>query len=355
MEMSRTEPDRVESVGPTEPNYLDRFSQIFRTGFSEIKRKGAITRLNFEIKGLEREKERHVHALGSQAWDAHVEHPDFAGILTNLKELQIEINRLETQFGEHDTQIRDIEGTKTELTQKFNQKLDEIEVSIVPHRKRRETINAEKQDNKIQIEELRSKQELLSQQVRVHQKSIQELDMAGDGDALSKIELEKGEIRNIFLEKCEIECKIPFLLARLEKLKIALADETTEISRLEGEKDAAKRDYEHRIKDYNHEIHELEEKKKAVVRKKEGVRREMDPFLYDLGGKVDSLRPREAAFSQCFLQLDNLNGQVDARRKQITEAESLSRAMDRSAWLKFLLFSAGVIVLCLGALWILLR
>ncbi len=93
-----------------------------------------------------------------------------------MKELQIEINRLETQFGEHETQIQDIEAAKSELTEKFNQSLDQIEQQIVPHRQKIETINAEKEDNKIQIEELRSKQDYLSQQVRFHQKNIQELD-----------------------------------------------------------------------------------------------------------------------------------------------------------------------------------
>jgi hypothetical protein len=32
-------------------------------------------------------------------------HPDLAGIVVHLKELQIEMNRFKTQFGEHDTQI----------------------------------------------------------------------------------------------------------------------------------------------------------------------------------------------------------------------------------------------------------
>ena len=160
--------------------------------------------------------------LGTRAWEAHVEHPDFAGIVVNLKELQIEINRLETQFGEHDTQIEDIETAKADLTEKFNQNLDQIDQQIVPHRQKIETINAEKEDNKIQIEELRSKQDYLSQQVRVHQKNIQELDLGTDVEKTSKIDLEKGAIRNIFLEKSEIECKIPFLMSRIEKLKISL-------------------------------------------------------------------------------------------------------------------------------------
>lgn len=357
MEMTQNEPERVEEGSKNaarQTNLLESFSLIFRTGFGEIKRKGAITRLNFEIKSLERDKDKYIQALGERAWEAHIDHPDCSAIVTNLKELQIEINRLETQFGEHDTQIRDIEVAKNELTEKFNQKLDQIEESIVPHRKKIETINAEKEDNKKQVEDLRSKQDFLSQQVRLHQKNIQELDLGTDADAPSKIELEKGEIRSTFVEKCEIECKIPFLLSNLEKLKIALADETTEISRLEGEKEAAKRDYEHRMKDYNQEIHGLEEQKKAAIKKKESFRREMDPFLFDLGKRVDGLRPAaEPAFKENFTQLDDLNNQVQLRRKQITEAESLSRAMDRSAWLKFLVFSSSAVVLLIVALLIL--
>ena len=353
--MSEIEPDRVENKGPAQPTLIQRVSLIFQTGLGEIKRKGAITRLNFEIKGLEKEREKHIYSLGSHAWDAHIDHPEFSPILTNLKELQIEINRLETQFGEHDTQIRDIEIAKTELTSKFNSELDQLEETIVPHRRNIETIDAEKEDNKKQIEELRSKQDQLSQQVRLHQKNIQELDVAAAPDAQSRVELEKGEIRNLFNEKCEIECKIPFLLAKLEKLKIALSDETTTISRMDGEKDGVKRDYEQRVKDYNHEIHQLEDRKKGANRKKDSLCREMDPFLFDLGKKVDQLRPREQAFAECFSTLDDLNNQVEQRRKLIGEAESLSRAMDRSAWLVFLLFSGAVVVAILVVIWLLMR
>src|SRR5262249_53147531 len=140
-------------------NLLDKVSQIFSTGLSEIRRKGAITRFHYEIKGFEKEKEKHVQVLGSHAWDAHVEHPDFAGITVHLKELKIDINRLETQFGEHETQIIDIESAKADLTEKFNRKLDDLDQQIVPHRQKIESIHAEKEDNKIQIEELRTKQD----------------------------------------------------------------------------------------------------------------------------------------------------------------------------------------------------
>ncbi|HSP07205.1 MAG TPA: hypothetical protein VLR94_08510, partial [Acidobacteriota bacterium] len=231
-----------KGAGLPQKNLLQHFAVIFNTGFSEIKRKGNITRLNFEIKGLEKEKEKHIQVLGRHAWDAHVEHPDFAGITVNLKEFQIDINRLETQFGEHDTQISDIESAKTELTEKFNQSLDQLDEKIAPHRQKIESINAEKEDNKIQIEELRSKQDSLSQQVRTHQKNIQELDLGTDDGKETKIELEKAAVRNLFLEKCEIELKIPFMMSQLEKLKLALSNETSEIGKLDSEKDSAKRD-----------------------------------------------------------------------------------------------------------------
>src|SRR3990172_8215055 len=172
---------------PSKPNLSGRFSLIFRSGFSEIKRKGTVTRLHFEIKSVEKEKDTYVHALGIRAWEAHVEHPDLAGIVVHLKELQIEMNRLKTQFGEHDTQIQDIEASKASLTSQFNQSLAQLEDRIVPHRKRIDTINAEKESNKIQMEELRTKQDQLSQQVRVHQQNIQELDLADDAAKTSKI------------------------------------------------------------------------------------------------------------------------------------------------------------------------
>src|SRR5262245_32838978 len=193
MEMKEVDVTSTEkSAGLTEAGMLDRFTTIFNTGLSEIKRKGAITRLNYEIKGLDKEKEKHVQILGRHAWDAHVEHPDFAGVTVNLKELQIDINRLETQFGEHDTQIKDIESAKGELTEKFNATLDLLDEKIAPHRQKIETINAEKEDNKIQIEELRRQQDTLSQQVRDHQKNIQEFDLGTDAEKEAKIDLEKA-------------------------------------------------------------------------------------------------------------------------------------------------------------------
>ena len=340
---------------PPERNLLQHFALIFNTGFSEIKRKGTITRLNFEIKGLEKEKEKHVQVLGRHAWDAHVEHPDFAGITVNLKQLQIDINRLETQFGEHDTQIADIESAKAELTEKFNQTLDQLDERIAPHRQKIETINAEKEDNKIQIEELRTKQDSLSQQVRTHQKDIQELDLGTDSEKETKIELEKAAIRNVFLEKCEIELKIPFMMSHLEKLKLTVANETSEIGKLESEKDSDKRDYEHRMKDYNHEVHQLEEKKKQALRQKEHLKREMEPFLYDLGHKVEQMRLQEDTFRGIFQDLDSLKEQVDLRRQSISEAESLSRAMDHGAWTKFLVFSGGMLLLMISLVYILLH
>jgi hypothetical protein len=355
--MEMIEPEVAQGSSPEGPkkNIFERFSFIFNTGFSEIKRKGSITRLNYEIKGLEREKEKYIQVLGTRAWEAHVEHPDFAGIVVNLKELQIEINRLETQFGEHDTQIQDIETAKADLTEKFNQNLDQIDQQIVPHRQKIETINAEKEDNKIQIEELRSKQDYLSQQVRVHQKNIQEFDLGTDVEKTSKIDLEKGAIRNIFLEKSEIECKIPFLMSRIEKLKISLGQETAEISRLEGEKDTAKRDFEHRMKDYNTQIHQLEDRKKQIVKLKEQLKKEMDPYLYDLGRKVDQLRLNEESFDTVLAEMDELNSSVEMRRKQIVEAESLSRAMDRNAWTNFLVFSGSFVAIIISLIFVLLR
>lgn len=344
-----------KGAGLPEKNLLQNFALIFTTGVSEIKRKGSITRLNFEIKGLEKEKEKHVQVLGRHAWDAHVEHPDFAGITVNLKELQIDINRLETQFGEHDTQIKDIEVAKSELTEKFNQSLDGLDEQIAPHRQKIETINAEKEDNKIQIEELRGQQDTLSQQVRVHQKNIQEYDLGTDAEKETKIELEKASIRNLFLEKCEVELKIPFLLAKIEKLKLSLSNETSEIQKLEADKDAAKRDYEQRVKDYNHEVHQLEEKKKHTLRQKEHLKREMEPFLYDLGHKVEHMRLQEDTFRGIFQDLDSIRDQVELRRQQINEAESLSRAMDRGAWMKFLVFSGSMVLLFISLIYFLVH
>jgi len=340
---------------PSKPNLSGRFSLIFRTGFSEIKRKGTVTRLHFEIKSVEKEKDTYVHALGIRAWEAHVEHPDLAGIVVHLKELQIEMNRLKTQFGEHDTQIQDIEASKASLTTQFNQSLDHLEQRIVPHRQKIESINAEKQDNKVQMEELRTKQDHLSQQVRLHQQSIQELDLGEDAEKASKIHLQQESIRTIHLEKSDLDCRIPFILSTMEKLKVALANEKAEIEKLENEKDGAKRDFEQRIKDYNEEIRQLEEKKKQAGRQIENYRREMEPFLFDLGVKVEQLRFQEGSFRENFQELDRLNTEIAKRHKQITEAESLSRAMDRSAWTQFLVFSGSMLALFLGLTLFLLR
>ena len=348
--------DSIEvKTDPTKENLLRRLVLIFTTGLSEIKRKGTVTRLHFEIKGFEKEKEKYVQALGARAWEVHVEHPDLAGIVVHLKELQIEINRLKTQVGEHDTQIQDIEASKASVTLQFNQHLDQIEQKIVPHRQRIDSINAEKEDNKIQIEELRSKQDQLTQQVRLHQQNIQELDLGQDAEKLAKIQLEQETIRTIHLERCEIDCKLPFLMANLEKLKIALANERSTIEKLEQEKETAKRDFEQRIKDYNHQIHQLEEKKKHVSRQMEHCRRDMEPFLYDLGRRVELLRLQESSFGENYQELDRFNTEIAKRQKQIREAESLSRAMDRSAWTQFLVFSGSMVLLFVGVVFILLH
>lgn len=353
LEMEIPESDLKESSNKT--NLIRHFSLIFKTGLSEIKRKGAVTRLYFEIKSFEKDKEKFVRDLGNCAWDAHVEHPDVAGIIVHLKELQIDINRLGTQFGEHDTQIKDIELSKTDLTKKFNEDLDQLDQKIVPHRQKIETINAEKEDNKIQIEELRTKQDHLSQQVRLHQTNIQELDLADDAEKKPRIELEKAAIRNLFMEKCEIECGIPFLMSNIEKLKIALAHQRAEIEKLEQEKETIKRGFEQRIKDYNNQIHQLDEKKKQTTRQMENLKREMEPFLLDLGRRVEQLRLEEGSFVDTYGQLDGLRAEIDDRQKQIEEAESLSRAMDRSAWNKFLLVSGTFVILILSLVVIFLR
>jgi len=339
-----TSPSEVKP-GPSDNGLLDPFVRIFHTGFSELKRKSTITRLHFEIKSFEKEKQKHVRVLGNRAWEAHVEHPDIAGIIVHLKELQIEMNRLKTQFGEHDTQIKDIEVTKAELTEKFNQELDRLEQQIVPHRQMIETTNAEKEDNKVQIEELRTKQDELSQQVRVHQKNIQEFDLGDDAGKTQKIELEKTAIRDIHQEHTQADCRLPFLMSNLEKLKITLSNEKSAIERLEQEKETSKRHYEQRIKDYNAETTQLEEKKKQCSRQIETFRREMDPFLHELGRKMEQLRLQEHNFPDNFHEVDQVNKEIQQRLKQITEAESLSRAMDRGAWNKFLMFSGGVVLL----------
>ena len=342
-------------TGPEKDTLMERVFLIFSTGVSEIKRKGAVTRLHFEIKNFEKDKERYVQALGIRAWEAHVHHPDLAGIVVNLKELQIEMNRIKTQFGEHDTQIRDIESLKAELTQKFNQDLDRLDQQIVPHRQRIESINAEKEDNKVQTEELRTKQDHLSQQVRIHQQNIQELDMADDADKASKVQVEQDAIHSLYRERSEIDCRIPFLLSQMEKLKISLANERSAIEKLEQQKEACKRDYEHRIRDYNQQIHQLEERKKQAFRQMEHYRRDMEPFLFDLGKKVEQLRLELSTFRENYDQLDGFNREIETRRKQILEAESLSRAMDRAAWTKFLVFSGGMVVFVVCAAVLLLH
>jgi|GEM_PF-6583138 len=340
---------------PTKQTLVNRIGLIFTTGVSEIKRKGSITRLHFEIKSLEREKEKYVHALGVRAWEAHVHHSDLAGIVVNLKELQIEMNRLKTQFGEHDTEIVDIDHEKADLTEKFNHDLDLLEQAIVPHRQRIEKINAEKESNKVQIEELRSKQDGLSQQIRLHQQSIQDLDLGLDADKEAKIRVEQEAIRALYVEKAEIDCKLPFHHATSEKLKIELANERAEIERGEQKKDTSKRDFEQQIKDRNQQIQNLEEKKKQLTREIEQYRKEMQPFLYDLGKKVEQLRLEEGSFRENYEQLDGFNRDVQTRQKQIIEAESLSRAMDRAAWTKFLVFSGTMAALFVSLVVLLLR
>ena len=340
---------------PVKHSVGGRVALIFTTGLSEIKRKGTITRLYFEIKSLEREKEKYIHALGVRAWEAHVHHPDLAGILVNLKELQIEMNRLKTQFGEHDTEIVDIDHTKADLTEKFNKDLDLLEQAIVPHRERIEKINAEKESNKVQMEELRTQQDHLSQQIRLHQQSIQEIDLGSDADKETKIRVEQETIRKLYVDKADLDCRLPFLSSTAEKLKIELANERAEIERGEQSKENAKRDFEQRIKDYNHQIQLLEEKKKQLNREIEHYRREMQPYLYELGKKVEQLRLEEDSFHENYEQLDNFNRDVLTRQKQIIEAESLSRAMDRAAWAKFLVFSGSMVVLFASVVVLLLK
>ncbi len=342
-------------TNPAKQTIFDGIARIFSTGLSEIKRKGTVTRLYFEIKSCEREKDKYVHALGVRAWEAHVHHPDLAGILVNLKELQIEMNRLKTQFGEHDTEIADIEIRKAELTEKFNQNLDLLEQQIVPHRQRIEKINAEKESNKVQIEELRSQQDYLSRQIRVHQQTIQELDLASDSDKGTKILVEQERIRALYVGKAEIDCKLPFLHSTMEKLKIETANERAEIERREQQKESSKRDFEQRIKEDNHHIQQMEEKKKHLSREIEHLRREMQPFLFELGEKVEQLRLEEDSFPENYEQLDSYNREVTTRQKQIVEAESLSRAMDRAAWTKFLVFSGSLAVLFVSAIVFLLK
>jgi chromosome segregation ATPase len=340
---------------PPKQTLSDRIALIFTTGLSEIKRKGTVTRLYFEIKGLEREKEKYVHALGVRAWEAHLHHPELAGVLVNLKELQIEMNRLKTQFGEHDTEIADIDHTKADLTEKFNKDLDLVEQSIAPHRERIEKINAEKESNKVQIEELRSQQDHISEQIRLHQQSIQEFDLGSDADKETKIRAEQEAIRAKYVEKADLDCKLPFHYATAEKLKIELSNERAEIERGEQNKEMSKREFELRIKEHNQQIHHLEEKKKQLTREIEHYRREMQPYLYELGKKVEQLRLEEEGFRENYEQLDSFTRDIQTRQKQIVEAESLSRAMDRGAWTKFLVVSGTMAVLVVSAVLLLFK
>jgi predicted nucleic acid-binding Zn-ribbon protein len=334
---------------------LDRILLIFTTGVSEIRRKGAVTRLHFEIKTFDREKEKYIQSLGLRAWEAHVKHADLAPIIVHLKELQIETNRANSQFGEHDTQIKDIQSSKTELTSEFNQTLDRIEHDIVPHREGIEKINAEKEEHKKQIEELRTKQAQLVEQIRLHQQNIQKFDLADETDKSTKIQLEQDGIRKCRVEESEIDCKMPLLLAQLERLKAQLAAERATIQEMEGKKELAKRDYEKKIKDSNTQIRDLEEKKKDATRQIERFHDEMEPYLYDLGKKVEQLRIPHDSFREDYEQLDRLNSAMSDREKQILEAESLSRAMDRGAWTGFLVFSGSMLVLVVTAMVVLLR
>jgi chromosome segregation ATPase len=347
--MSDTSEEKVRD------SLLDRAVLIFTTGVSEIRRKGAVTRLHFEIKSFEREKEKYVQSLGLRAWEAHVSHPELAPIIVHLKELQIETNRAKSQYGEHDTQIKDIQSSKTEQTAQFNQTLDKIEQDIVPHREGIERINAEKEEHKKQIEELRAKQEQLSGQIRLHQQNIQKFDLADDPDKSSKIRLEQDGIRKCRVEESEIDCQSPLLLAHLERLKAQLAAERATIQEMENKKETSKRDYETKIKDSNGQIRELEEKKKEATQQIERFHEEMEPFLFDLGKKVEQLRIQHDSFRDEYEQLNRLNAAMSDREKQILEAESLSRAMDRGAWAGFLVFSGGLLVLMLTVVVLLLH
>jgi len=345
----------VKTEPPRDSSLLERVLLIFTTGFSEIRRKGTVTRLHFEIKGFEREKEKYVHALGLRAWEAHLNHPDLAPIVIHLKELQIETNRLKSQFGEHDTEIKDIQQAKTDLTATFNQGLDGIEQQIVPHRQRIESINAEKEDNKKQIEELRAKQEQFAEQIRLHQQNIQKLDLADESEKSAKIRVEQDAIRKCRIEESEIDCSMPLLLATVERLKNELASERAQIQTLEEQKEISKRDYEQKIKDFNTDIRDLEEKKKQATRQMARYTEDMDPFLYDLGKKVEQLRLETSAFTENYTQLDGINGEIATRERQILEAQSLSRAMDRGAWNGFLVFSGTMIVVLVSTIFVLLH
>ena len=81
----------------------------------------------------------------------------------------------------------------------------------------------------------------------------------------------------------------------------------------------------------------------------------MQPFLYDLGKKVEQLRLEEEAFRENYEQLDSFNRDIQSCQKQIVEAVSLSRAMDRGAWTKFLVFSGTMAVLFVSLVVLLLH
>jgi DNA repair exonuclease SbcCD ATPase subunit len=144
-------------------------------------------------------------------------------------------------------------------------------------------------------------------------------------------------------------------MSKLEKLKIQLAEERLAIENLEQKKEAAKRDFERTLRESNGQIRHLEEKKKSASKHAEHFRREMEPFLYDLGSKVEQLRLQEAVLRENYQHLDGVNGEMEKRQKQIREVESLSRAMNRSAWTQFLFFSGSMLVLFVSAVILLLR
>jgi hypothetical protein len=81
----------------------------------------------------------------------------------------------------------------------------------------------------------------------------------------------------------------------------------------------------------------------------------MEPFLLDLGRREERLRLEEGSIRETYGQLDGLKAEIDDRHKQIEEAESLSRAMDRSAWNTFLLVSGSFHLLVFSLVVIFLR
>jgi hypothetical protein len=70
---------------------------------------------------------------------------------------------------------------------------------------------------------------------------------------------------------------------------------------------------------------------------------------------MELLRLQETNFPEVFEELDAVNHEIDTRRQQIVEAESLSRAMDRAAWTKFLVFSCGMILIVVSIFLMLLH